>query len=809
MADTNGRQEGVVVVKAGADFSSRGLTGLNRSYGLILEDESPLIPDLSGRKAIETYKNMRDNEPIVGAALFAVDMLIRQAGWRTEPYSQEEDDVLAAEFLQSCIDDMSITFSDVISEINSSKLPFGWAYMETLYKRRVGPEEEDPKRRSNFTDGLVGWRKFELRAPDTLSRWVFDSEGGVIAMVQNPPPDYRERTIPIQKACLFRTSLHKNNPEGRALDPSTLVPTPDGWRTMGDLVVGDQVFGADGKVRYVAGTADWEDRPRFCLTFNDGSQIIADAAHEWATTLVWERAKHLPPKIRTTTEIAATVQNSNGVTNHSIGWARAVHYPRQDFLVPPYVLGQWLGDGTTLCAQITSHVDDVPETVAEIEMAGYPTKVIHNGHPEGLGRTICVYGGLASQLRALDLLGNKHIPPAYLRSSADQRLALLAGLLDADGSVDADGRYEFVSVLRSLADGVAELVRSLGGSARVSLRRWATQDRQTTWAVRFTPTFVPFRLGRKIARCRLARVREQHYVVSAEPLESGPTKCIEVDAPDHLYLCGESFIPTHNSVLRTAYRPWYYKRRIEEIEGVGIERDLAGLPRAYVPPDLLMESASADDKAILEVIKTIITNVRRDAQEGVIFPAVWDENGNRLYEFDLLNSGGSRQFDTTAIIERYVKHIAMTIMADFMLLGHEGVGSFALSSDKTNLFSVALGAWMDMDVDVLNRYAVPRLFRLNGLPTNRLPKIVHGDVEDADLAKIASFIASMVAAGMPLFPDEKLQAYLRQVADLPEQDPNANPQLPTPTLVPSTAGPQPEADTQPPQGSNAGAGVNQ
>jgi hypothetical protein len=228
--------------------------------------------------------------------------------------------------------------------------------------------------------------------------------------------------------------------------------------------------------------------------------------------------------------------------------------------------------------------------------------------------------------------------------------------------------------------------------------------------------------------------------------------------------------PEGRSMLRNAYRPWYFKKRIEEIEGVGVERDLAGLPIAYVDPRILKSTATPEEKSMLEHIKKLAINVRRDRQEAVVFPLVYDDNNNLLYKFELLSTGGTRQFPTDNIINRYNQQIAMTVLADFILLGHEQVGSFALSSDKTNLFAQALGTFLDTIAEVFNRYAIPRLIRLNGWSDEQLPTLVHGDIEKPDLAALGGYITALAGAGAPLFPDDKLDQYLREAGSLPITD---------------------------------------
>lgn len=224
--------------------------------------------------------------------------------------------------------------------------------------------------------------------------------------------------------------------------------------------------------------------------------------------------------------------------------------------------------------------------------------------------------------------------------------------------------------------------------------------------------------------------------------------------------------PEGKSVLRNAYRPWVLKKRFEEVEGVGIERDLAGLPIAYVDPAILKDSATDEEKAILAAIKKIVRNIRRDQQEGIIWPQVYDERGNKLYDLQLLNSGGMRQFDVGVIIDRYDRRMAQSVLADFIMLGHESVGSFALSSSKTRLFAVALGAWLDAIGSVLNRHAIPRLFELNNINPDALPEIVHDDLEIPDLAELADFMAKLSGIGI-VFDDDESERHLRRIAKLP------------------------------------------
>lgn len=222
--------------------------------------------------------------------------------------------------------------------------------------------------------------------------------------------------------------------------------------------------------------------------------------------------------------------------------------------------------------------------------------------------------------------------------------------------------------------------------------------------------------------------------------------------------------PEGRSILRNAYRSWYFKRRIQEIEGIGIERDLAGLPVLYGPEDLnLWDKTMPENIEILNNLESMVRNIRRDEMEGVVLPA--------NYKLELLSSGGTRQFDTNAIVTRYDTRIAMTVLADFIFIGHDKTGSWALSSDKTELFAAAIGAYLDIICETFNSQGIPALLDINGKyfeGITEYPKMTHGDIEDADITKVASFIKDMTGIGV-LVPDDSLEDYIRQVGHLPER----------------------------------------
>lgn len=410
-----------------------GLTGVKRAAGMVDEE---FLPALRGRKSIAVYREMSQNDPIIGAMLFSIEKLIRQVEWTVTGDNNSPESADAVKFVEECMEDMSHTWDDMISEI-LSMLVYGFSWHEVVYKKRIGPWEKDPKKRSKYTDGRIGWRKIPIRAQETHLRWQFDETGGIQGYVQIPPPYYKTCVIPIERSLLFRTGIHKGNPEG-------------------------------------------------------------------------------------------------------------------------------------------------------------------------------------------------------------------------------------------------------------------------------------------------------------------------------------------TSILRTAYRPWFFKKRLEEFEAIGVERDLAGMPVAMVPSSYMKAAEGTNENKVYKSFKKMVQNVRRDEHEGLVLPLEYDEKGKELFRFELMSSAGGKSFDTNALIQRYEQRMLMVTMADFLLLGHEGTGSYAMHVDKTGIFRSALNSITTAIADVFNRHAIPRLFQLNNWKLDELPKIVPTNVDPPNLAELSQFMTSMAGLGMQFFPDPDLEKFLREVSHLPE-----------------------------------------
>ena len=229
--------------------------------------------------------------------------------------------------------------------------------------------------------------------------------------------------------------------------------------------------------------------------------------------------------------------------------------------------------------------------------------------------------------------------------------------------------------------------------------------------------------------------------------------------------------PEGVSMLRNAYRPWFMKKRAEEFEAIGMERDLAGMPIVKVPADILRAKPGSEQAKQVEAFKKLVKSVRRDEQEGIVFPQAYDQDSKQpLYSFELLGGGGARAFNSDAIIKRYEERILMTVLADFILVGHQSVGSYSLHTDKTGIFRTSLNSITMSIADTLNRYALPRLFMANGWRPETLPKIVPTDVDSPDISQLAQFMQAMAGTGVSWFPDGDLENFVRDAARLPKLD---------------------------------------
>jgi hypothetical protein len=241
-------------------------------------------------------------------------------------------------------------------------------------------------------------------------------------------------------------------------------------------------------------------------------------------------------------------------------------------------------------------------------------------------------------------------------------------------------------------------------------------------------------------------------------------RCIPIGKALHFKIENDYGNPYGRSLLRNAYRPWFFKKRIEEIEGIGIERDLAGLPVLIPPPEVnIWDSDDPEMIKLKNLSENLVKTIRRDQTEGVVHPNGW--------ELKLLSTGSRRQFDTNQILNRYDQRIAITLLADIVMLGADKVGSFALAEVKKSLLSSSLETLLDGIAETINRQEVPRILELNGFDDlEEPPQIISDEVETPDLEQLSKILTAMNGVGMKV-NDPELEDFLRKIASMPANSP--------------------------------------
>ena len=196
-------------------FEEFGVSGLERYNGIVAEEWLNELSDLY--RSNKVYKEMRDNEPIIGAIMFATDMYIRRVKWYVKAGGISNEALIKAEFLEECIKDFDCqNWNDIISEA-LSMLVFGWSTAEKVFRLR------NEKSGSKYNDNKVGWKRWGFRAQETLYSWNF-KDGQIESMVQQDPNNFNYITIPMEKILLFRTKVYKDNPQGRSLFRNAFRP---------------------------------------------------------------------------------------------------------------------------------------------------------------------------------------------------------------------------------------------------------------------------------------------------------------------------------------------------------------------------------------------------------------------------------------------------------------------------------------------------------------------------------------------------------------------------------------------------------
>ncbi|MCL1855264.1 MAG: terminase, partial [Clostridia bacterium] len=366
----------------------------------------------------------------------------------------------------------------------------------------------------------------------------------------------------------FRTAyVEVGKKNGKQLSLDTLLPTPEGFVTMGEINAGDVVFDELGQPCRVIAKSDVDDSEQaFRITFKDGAVIEAGENHQWHGE--WRSANKLKSGVVTTEWLyrRSLALSRKRSLDFRIPLAEAIDTPEAALPVEPYLFGYWLGNGNATKPEITVKTDDVAAVLRNIVLTHETAGAWHN-----VGDSL-VFRFPALREILLVSFHDKVIPLLYLRASKAQRFRLLQGLMDSDGAISTvKGQAIYTSTEKVLSESVSELLWSLGIKNAINT---APSTQRTDWTmpsaecgreltgetlyyVKFTAfddlpvSGIMRKRARSVPRNPSTRSHFR-YIDRIEPITNPGMQCIQVDSPSRLYLAGRSCIPTHNSELAAA-----------------------------------------------------------------------------------------------------------------------------------------------------------------------------------------------------------------------------------------------------------------
>lgn len=402
---------------------------------------------------------------------------------------------------------------------------------------------------------------------------------------------------------------------GKAQPLTSPILTPNGWVTMGSIEVGDRVISKDGKETIVTAVYPQGELDIWELTFSDGTKVECCSNHLWLTQTEKDRnnRKHigyvdgkrirevckLEGSVKSTIEIVETLYTKRGRVNHTIPMVEPVQFTAKDVLIEPYLMGLLLGDGCLRGSSIkltTSDIEIIESINSIFDNSDDNMTINHlSGYDYSITDTKVGYNMYREYLKELDLIDKysyeKSIPDCYKFNSVENRIKLLNGLMDSDGTVSKNGLYtSFTSTSLKLVNDVREIVQSLGGittdhKPKNTFYTYNNEKRKgkTSYTLTITmPSNInPFSLKRKhdivVPKSRYSPTR---YIVSAKLIGKKEAKCISIDNPSHLYITND-YVVTHNTYLVCAealklmktdkrYKKIILVKSVTELEGESI-----------------------------------------------------------------------------------------------------------------------------------------------------------------------------------------------------------------------------------------------
>lgn len=354
-------------------------------------------------------------------------------------------------------------------------------------------------------------------------------------------------------------------PRHKLADSTPILTSNRGWTTHGDLKIGDYVYGLNGEPTKIIGISDKSNCNQL-ITFSNGSKILAHEEHLWTVS---KRGNKNPLTI-TTSEIKKdyqyTEKNGKKRYRYHLPFIKPIQYPKTELPLDPYFLGLWLGDGSSTKPCITHD----PKDIESIEHIPYKISTICTHTETGVKTTYFSHQGIIKKIKELHLYNNKHIPRIYLEACVEDRLQLLAGLIDSDGSVDKNGRVRFININKQLINDVFELCTGLGLYPYFHVRKkedmnhykrnskYNIKSTHDAYVVGFQPKYsIPTQIPRK--KINKTPTHRRLAITDITTVKGEQGKCIEIENPDGIYLAGKQLIPTHNSkssMVTLAYPLW-------------------------------------------------------------------------------------------------------------------------------------------------------------------------------------------------------------------------------------------------------------
>lgn len=328
---------------------------------------------------------------------------------------------------------------------------------------------------------------------------------------------------------------------GKAIDCDTYMLTTCGWKKAGEISVGDNLFGSNGDPTKVLAVYPQGTTDAYRVTFTDNSSIITCGEHLWSIKNRNQRGKKWKYKncgsatISSTKELIGNIIGSDGHKKWHLPKCEPLNFPHKKLIIDPYLFGCWLGDEHSHSASITTMDKSIIDKFAEYD----PIERTHQN--SGKATTYGLRNNFITKLKALDVFKNKRIPFEYLTSSIEQRIELLRGICDTDGTCNKrNNQVSVCSTNKTLYDDIKVLIASLGG--------YYTEYRHS---IMFRVNFCPFHLDRKkqYYRCPSKKHHVKRYFKSIERVEDRETVCFTVDSADNLFRAGKDLIITHNTEL--------------------------------------------------------------------------------------------------------------------------------------------------------------------------------------------------------------------------------------------------------------------